>query len=91
MPEIPSTNVSFDLDAEESKVEEVEVPSLELEDEVVKQEEVTPEDMESISATVSVIFNSEDIDFDVEVSGEDYIVNLTSGESLALPKSAVNS
>ena len=90
-PEIASTNVSFDLDAEESKVEEVEVTSLELKDEVVKQEVITPEDMESISTTVSEIFNSEDIDFDVEVSGEAYIVNLTSGESLVLPKSAVNS
>jgi hypothetical protein len=90
-PEIPSTNVSFDLDAEESEDEEVEVTSLELEDEVVKHEVITPEDMESISTTVSEIFNSEDIDFDVEVSGEEYIVNLTSGESLVLPKSAVNS
>ena len=90
-PEVPSTNVSFDLDAEESEDEEVEVTSLELKDEVVKQEVITPEDMESISTTVSEIFNSEDIDFDVEVSGEAYIVNLTSGESLVLPKSAVNS
>lgn len=89
-PEIPSTDVSFDLDAEESKVEEVEVSSLELKDEVVKQD-ISVEDMDSISTTVSVIFNSEDIEFDVEVSGEDYIVNLTSGESLVLPKSAVNS
>tara|TARA_R110002153_G_scaffold35059_4_gene104408 strand:- start:6646 stop:8148 length:1503 start_codon:yes stop_codon:yes gene_type:complete len=89
-PEIPSTNVSFDLDAEESEDEEVEVASLELEDEVVKQD-LTVEEMESISTTVSEIFNSEDIDFNVEVSGEDYIVNLTSGESLVLPKSAVNS
>ena len=89
-PEIPSTDVSFDLDAEESKVEEVEVDSLELQDEVVKQD-ISVEAMESITTTVSTIFNNDDIDFDVEISGEDYIVNLTSGESLVLPKSVVNS
>ena len=88
-PETPSTDVSFDLE-EEEKEEVVEESAL-----VVEGEEsntgLTEEVMQSLSKSVSVLFSTEDPQFEVEVSGEDYIINLESGESVVLPKSIVNS